>query len=76
MPPSREVEFFIELMLGTQLVSKASYRMAPNELKELKVQLEELIEKGFVRSSASSYGVPVLFVRKKNGFMRLCINYR
>ena len=53
LPPPREVEFSIELMLGTQPVSKAPYKMALNELKELKMQLEELIEKGFVRPSAS-----------------------
>lgn len=76
LPPLREVEFSIELMLGTQPVSKAPYRMALNELKELKVQLEKLIEKGFVRPSASPWGAPVLFVRKKDGSMRLCIDYR
>ncbi|XP_052197391.1 uncharacterized protein LOC127804559 [Diospyros lotus] len=76
LPPLREVEFSIELMPGTQPVSKAPYRMALNELKELRVQLEELIEKGFVLPSASPWGAPVLFVRKKDGSMRLCIDYR
>ncbi|XP_052181975.1 uncharacterized protein LOC127794769 [Diospyros lotus] len=74
--PPREVEFSIELMPGTQPISKVPYRMAPNELKELKVKLEELIEKGFVRLSASLWGAPVLFVRKKDGSMRLCVDYR
>ena len=64
--PPREVEFSIELMPGTQPVSKAPYRMAPNELKELKVRLEELIEKGFVYPRSSPWGAPVLFVRKKD----------
>ena len=76
LPPPREVEFSIEFMPGTQPVSKAPYRMAPNELKELKVQLEELIEKGFIRPSVSPWDTPVLFVRKKDGSMRLCVDYR
>ena len=63
-------------MPETQPDSKAPYRMAPNELKELKVQVEELIEKGFVCLSASPWGAPILFMRKKDGSMRLCIDYR
>ncbi|KAJ4814752.1 polyprotein [Rhynchospora pubera] len=76
MPPPREVEFGIELQSGAVPISKAPYRMAPAELKELKVQLEELLEKGFIRPSASPWGAPVLFVKKKDGTLRLCIDYR
>ncbi|GKV00524.1 hypothetical protein SLEP1_g13198 [Rubroshorea leprosula] len=76
LPPDREVEFAIDLVPGTGPVSKAPYRMTPAELKELKVQLEELLEKGFIRSSVSPWGAPVLFVKKKDGSMRLCIDYR
>ncbi|KAL0540140.1 hypothetical protein IC582_024370 [Cucumis melo] len=76
LPPHREVEFAIELELGTVPISRASYRMAPAELKELKVQLQELLDKGFIRPSVSPWGAPVLFVKKKDGSMRLCIDYR
>ena len=76
LPPRRGAEFTIELLPGTQPISKAPYRMAPNELKELKAQLEELMEKGFIRPSSSPWGAPVLFVRKKDGSLRLCIDYR
>ncbi|TYK20414.1 ty3-gypsy retrotransposon protein [Cucumis melo var. makuwa] len=76
LPPHREVEFVIELESGTVPISRASYRMAPAELKELKVQLQELLDKGFIRSSVSPWGAPVLFVKKKDGSMRLCIDYR
>ncbi|GKV13905.1 hypothetical protein SLEP1_g24864 [Rubroshorea leprosula] len=76
LPPDREVEFAIDLVPGTGPVSKAPYRMAPAELKELKVQLEELLEKGFIRPSVSPWGAPMLFVKKKDGSMRLCIDYR
>ncbi|GKV53720.1 hypothetical protein SLEP1_g60237, partial [Rubroshorea leprosula] len=71
LPSNREVEFAIDLVPGTGLISKAPYRMAPAELKELKVQLEELLEKGFIRPSVSPWGAPVLFVKKKDGSMRL-----
>ncbi|KAL0539660.1 hypothetical protein IC582_023876 [Cucumis melo] len=76
LPPHREVEFAIELEPGTVPISRAPYRMAPAELKELKVQLQELLDKGFIRPSVSPWGVPVLFVKKKDGSMRLCIDYR
>ncbi|RVW28572.1 Transposon Ty3-I Gag-Pol polyprotein [Vitis vinifera] len=76
LPPEREVEFTIDLVLGTGPMSKAPYRMAPMELKELKVQLQELLDKGFIRPSVSPWGAPVLFVKKKDGSMRLCIDYR
>ncbi|RVW97780.1 Transposon Ty3-I Gag-Pol polyprotein [Vitis vinifera] len=76
LPPEREVEFTIDLVPGIGPMSKAPYRMAPVELKELKVQLQELLDKGFIRPSVSPWGAPVLFVKKKDGSMRLCIDYR
>ena len=76
IPPDREIDFEIELALGTEPISKAPYRMAPLELKELKVRMEELVNKGFVRPSTSPWGAPVLFVKKKDGSLRLCIDYR
>ncbi|KAL0545979.1 hypothetical protein IC582_015883 [Cucumis melo] len=76
LPPHTEVEFAIELERDTVPISRAPYRMAPAELKELKVQLQELLDKGFIRPSVSPWGAPVLFVKKKDGSMRLCINYR
>ncbi|XP_062091879.1 uncharacterized protein LOC133797823, partial [Humulus lupulus] len=76
LPPDREIEFVIELLPGTAPVSKAPYRMAPAELKELKIQLQELLDKKFIRPSFSPWGAPVLFVKKKDGTMRMCIDYR
>ncbi|KAL5831658.1 hypothetical protein ACOSQ4_017012 [Xanthoceras sorbifolium] len=76
LPPDREIEFQIDFAPKTEPISKAPYRMAPFELKELKVQMEELMNKGFVRPSTSLWGAPVLFVKKKDGSMRLCIDYR
>ncbi|KAL0537615.1 hypothetical protein IC582_026598 [Cucumis melo] len=76
LPPHREVEFAIELESGTVPISRGPYRMAPTELKELKVQLQELLDKGFIRPSVSPWSAPVLFVKKKDGSMRLCIDYR
>ncbi|KAL0561651.1 hypothetical protein IC582_002091 [Cucumis melo] len=76
LPPHREVQFAIELEPGTVPISRAPYRMAPAELKELKLQLQELLDKGFIRPSVSPWGAPVLFVKKKGGSMRLCIDYR
>nr|GEX88275.1 putative reverse transcriptase domain, aspartic peptidase domain protein [Tanacetum cinerariifolium] len=75
IPPVREVEFNIELIPGSEPISKAPYRMAPIELKELKDQLQELLERGFIRPTVSLWGAPVLFVKKKDGSMRLCIDY-
>ena len=65
IPLKREVDLSIEIVLGTALVSRAPYRMALAELKELKVQLQELLDKGFVRLNVSPLGAPVLFVKKK-----------
>ena len=76
IPIDREIEFSIDLLPRTSPISKAPYRMALTELKELKEQLQELLEKGFIRPSASPWGAPVLFMQKKDGTMRLCINYR
>ena len=76
IPPNGEIDFHIELALRTEPISKAPYRMAPLELKELKVQMEELVSKGFVRPSTSPWGAPVLFVKKKDGSLRLCIDYK
>ncbi|KAA3466176.1 Transposon Ty3-G Gag-Pol polyprotein [Gossypium australe] len=76
LPLIREVEFGIDLVLGTSLISIAPYRMALTELKELKAQLQELTDNGFARPSFSPWGAPVLFVKKKDGSMRLCIDYR
>ena len=75
LPPEREVEFTIDLALETAPISKAPYRMTPMELKELKIQLQELLDKGFIRPSVSPWGAPILFVKKKDGSMRLCIDY-
>ena len=76
LPPDREVAFTIDLIPGTEPISIPPYRMAPTELRELKAQLEELLSKGFVRPSISPWEAPVLFVKKKNGSLRLCIDYR
>ena len=78
LPPEREVESTIELIPGTESISIPSYRMAPAELRELKAQLEELLSKGFIRPSISPWGAPILFVKKKkkDGSLRLCIDYR
>ncbi|KAL0554222.1 hypothetical protein IC582_008139 [Cucumis melo] len=76
LSPPREIDFAIELESGIALISRAPYRMALVELKELKVQLQELLDKGFIRPSVSPWRAPVLFVKKKDGSMRLCIDYR
>ena len=76
LPLEREVEFTIDLIPMTEPISIPPYRMAPVELRELKAQLEELLSKGFIRPSISPWGAPVLFVKKKDGSLRLCIDYR
>ncbi|WVZ84623.1 LOW QUALITY PROTEIN: hypothetical protein U9M48_031637 [Paspalum notatum var. saurae] len=77
LPPDRDVEFRIDLVPGTAPVSKRPYRMAPDELKELKIQLQEQLDKGFIRPSSSPWGCPALFVEKKDqGGKRLCVDYR
>ena len=76
LPSDRAIEFVIELIPGIEPIYIPPYRMAPAELKELKAQLEELLSKGFIRPSTSPWGAPVLFVKKKDGSLRLCIDYR
>nr|CAD1839664.1 unnamed protein product [Ananas comosus var. bracteatus] len=76
MPPDREIEFVVDLVPGTTPISKAPYRMAPAELTELRAQLQDLFDKGFIRPSVSPWGAPVLFVKKKDGSLRLCVDYR
>ncbi|TYK09586.1 pol protein [Cucumis melo var. makuwa] len=76
LSPPREIDFAIELEPGTAPILRAPYRMAPAELKELNVQLQELLDKGFIRPNVSPWGAPILFVKKKDGSMRLCIDYR
>nr|GFA43735.1 putative reverse transcriptase domain-containing protein [Tanacetum cinerariifolium] len=76
LPPSREVEFRIDLIHGAMPVAKSSYRLAPTKMQELANQLKELQEKGFIRPSSSPWGDPVLFVKKKDGSFRMCIDYR
>ncbi len=76
MPSEREVEFVIDLLPGTAPISKWPYRMSVDELKELKKQLTELQEAGYIRPSSSPWGAPVLFVQKKDGSQRMCVDYR
>ena len=76
IPLEREVDLSIEIVPGIAPVSRAPYRMAPAELKELKVQLQEPLDKGFVRPNVSPWGAPVLFMKKKDGTLRMCIDYR
>ena len=75
MPPDRDVEFTIELQLGTAPISWRPYRMPPNKLAELKKQLQELLDKGYIRPSTSPWGCPALFV-KKDQSLRMCVDYR
>ena len=76
LPPMREVEFYIELQLGTVPISRAPYRMGPAKLRELLAQLEELQAQGFIRHSHSPWGTPILFVKKKDATLQMCIDYR
>ncbi|GKB95809.1 putative reverse transcriptase domain-containing protein [Tanacetum coccineum] len=76
LPPTRQVEFQINLIPGAAPVARAPYRLAPSEMKELSEQLKELSDKGFIRPSSSPWGAPVLFVKKKDGSFRMCIDYR
>ncbi|KAA0026219.1 putative Retrotransposon protein [Cucumis melo var. makuwa] len=76
LPSDREIKFTIELFSGTTPISQAPYRMASSELKELKVQLQELVDKGYIRLSVLTWGAPLLFVKKNDGAFRLCIDYR
>jgi hypothetical protein len=76
LPPKRQVDHVIEVMPGMAPPTKAPYRMNHEKLKELKVQLEELLAKGYIKPSKSPYGAPVLFVHKKDGTLRMCVDYR
>ncbi|GJU44037.1 putative reverse transcriptase domain-containing protein [Tanacetum coccineum] len=76
LPPTRQVEFQIDLVLGAAPMARAPYRLAPSELQELSTQLQELSDKGYIRPSSSPWGAPVLFVKKKDGYFQMCINYR
>ncbi|XXG48397.1 hypothetical protein AAC387_Pa02g2859 [Persea americana] len=76
LPPVKEIDFTIELAPGTAPISMAPYRMAPTELRESKIQLQKLLDKGFISPNMSQWGAPVLFVKKKVGSMRMCIDYR
>ncbi|GJU95618.1 putative reverse transcriptase domain-containing protein [Tanacetum coccineum] len=76
LPHTRQVEFHIDLVPGAAPVARAPYRLAPSEMKELADQLQELSDKGFIRPSSSPWGAPVLFVKKKDGSLRMCIDYR
>jgi hypothetical protein len=76
MPPDRDVEFVIKLQPGTAPVPRRPYKMTLNELAELKVQLNELLDKGYIRPSSSPWGCPALFVKKKDQSLRLCVDYR
>jgi hypothetical protein len=76
MPPDQDVEFVIELQPGTAPISRRQYKMTHKELAELKVQLNELLDKGYIRPSSSPWGCPALFLKKKDQFLRLCIDYQ
>jgi hypothetical protein len=76
LPPKRDIDFYINLMPGVAPVSKTPYRMSTLELKELQMQLEELLNKGYIHPSVSPWGAPILFVKKKDGTLILCIDFR
>ena len=76
LPPDRGVEFKIELLPSTGPISPRPYRMPPNELAELKVQLQELLEKCLIQPSSSLWSCPTLFVKKKDNSLRMCVDYR
>jgi hypothetical protein len=76
MPPDRDVEFIIELQPGTAPISRRPYKMTPKELAESKVQLNELLDKGYICPSSSPWGCLALFVKKKDKYLRLCVDYR
>ncbi|GJX58305.1 putative reverse transcriptase domain-containing protein [Tanacetum coccineum] len=76
IPPTQQVEFQIDLVPGATPIARVPYRLALSEMKELSDQLQELFDKGFIRPSSSPWGAPVLFVKKKDGSFRMCIDYR
>jgi hypothetical protein len=75
MPSDRDVEFTIELYLGTAPISRRSYKMTPKELAKLKIQLRELLDKGYIHLRSSPWGCLALFVNKKDQSLRLCVDY-
>ena len=76
MPPDHELEFSIDLGQGTTPICKKYYRMPSSELVELKKQLDEMLKKGYIRPSSSLWGSPAIFVDKKDGSLRMCVDYR
>nr|CAH66687.1 OSIGBa0097A15.2 [Oryza sativa] len=76
MPPKRDIEFIIDLVPGTTPIHKRPYRMAANELAEVKRQVDDLLQKGYIRPSSSPWGAPVIFVEKKDHTQRMCVDYR
>ena len=76
IPPERQVEFRIDLVPGAAPIAKAPYRLAPPEMQDLSMQLQELLDKGFIRPSSSPWGALILFVKKKDRSHRMCIDYR
>ena len=75
LPPKREIDFTIDLVPGETTVSRAPYRRSTPELMELKMKLQELLDKGYIRPSVSPWGAPMLFVKKNDGTFRMCIDY-
>ena len=76
IPPKRKVDLSIEILPGIAPTSNVPYRMVPTKLKELKIQLQELMDKGFIRPSVSPWGAHVLFMKKKDGTLRMCNDYQ
>ncbi|GKB89605.1 hypothetical protein Tco_1412685 [Tanacetum coccineum] len=76
LPPQRQVEFCIDLVPGATPIAKSPYRLAPSEMQELSEQLQQLQDKGVIRSSHSLWGAPMLFVKKKDGSYQMCIDYQ
>ena len=76
LPPDRDVEFKIELVPGMAPISRRPYRMPPNELAELKIQLQDLLDKGLIQPSSSPWGCLALFVKKKDKSLGMCVDYR
>jgi hypothetical protein len=76
LPPNQDVEFKIELLPGTAPICRRPYRMPPNELAKLKVQLNELLKKGLIHPSSSPWGCLAIFVKKKDQSLQMCVDYR
>jgi hypothetical protein len=75
MPPERELKFIIDLKPRTEPIARMPYRMSNPELQELKMQLKDLLDLGLIRPSVSPWGAPVIFIQKKDGSWRICIDY-